>query len=109
MTWEELVTLPIETGENVQIVRAEGADAVSLQLPPVGWFVSMKTTAELNVGIYQGVDNCLVGTRVVALEEVAPDALRAEIAEVRAKQFAALLAKNFWPRSSKPPDNPKRW
>jgi hypothetical protein len=109
MTWEELVTLLIETGENVHVVRAEGADAVSLQLPPAGWFVSMKATAELNVGVYEGADNRLVGTRVVALEEVAADGLRAEIAELRAKQFAALFAKDFWPRSSEPPDHPKRW
>ncbi len=109
MTWEQLVTLLIETGENVHVVRAEGADAVSLQLPPAGWFVSMKATGKLNVGVYEGDDNRLVGTRVVALGDVTPDALRAEVAEVRARQFSALFAKDFWPPLGDPPDSARRW
>lgn len=108
MTWEQLVALLIETGENVHVFRAEGADAVSLQLPPAGWFVSMKVTGELNVGVYEGDDHRLVGTRVVAFGEITPDALRAEVAEVRAKQFAALFAKDLWPLSGKPPNSPRR-
>lgn len=109
MTWEELVTLLIETGEKVHIVRAEGADAVSLQLPPAGWFASMKATGELNVGVYEGADNRLVGTRVVALAALDPDVLRAEVAEVRSRQFSALFAKDFCPPSIEPPDSPRRW
>ncbi|MDQ3623319.1 MAG: hypothetical protein M3463_12650 [Verrucomicrobiota bacterium] len=69
----------------------------------------MKTTGELNVGVYEGADNRLVGTRVVPLEKVTPDALRAEVAEVRARQFAALFVKDFWPPSAAPPDLPRRW
>ena len=109
MTWEEVVSLLISTGANVHVVRAEGADAVSLQLPPAGWFVSMKETGALNLGVYEGDDNRLVGTRTLPLEEVTPEFLRAEVEEVRAKQVAAIFAQEFWSPSTDPPEPPKRW
>lgn len=109
MTWEEVVSLLISTGSKVHVVRGDGADAVSLQLPPAGWFVSMKSTGALNVGVYEGEDNRLVGTRVVTLDELTPELLRAEVEEVRAKQVAANFAEQFWSPSTDPKQPPKRW
>ena len=109
MTWEEVVSLLISTGSNVHVVRAEGADAVSLQLPPAGWFVSLKETGALNLGIYEGDDNRLVGTRTMPLEEVTPEFLRAEVDEVQAKQIAAFCAQQFCSPSTDPPEPPIRW
>ncbi len=82
---------------------------MSLPLPPAGWFVSLKETGALNLGIYEGDDNRLVGTRTTPLEEVTPEFLRAEVDEVRAKQIAAIFAQEFWSPSTEPPEPPKRW
>ena len=109
MTWEEVVSLLISTGSKVHVVRGDGADAVSLQLPPIGWFVSMKASGALNVGVYEGDDNRLVGTRTVPLDELTREVLRAEVEEVRAKQIAAIFAQEFWSPSTDPPGPPKRW
>lgn len=109
MTWEELVALLISTGEMVHVIRGDGADAVSLQLPPAGWFVSMRTSGELSVGVYEGEENRLVGTRVLPLGEIDPDMLRAEVAEVRAKQIAAFITRDFWPPADESPPRPRRW
>jgi hypothetical protein len=38
---------------------------VSLQLVPIGWFVSIQSSDVLNTGIYKGEDNRLVGTRTI--------------------------------------------
>lgn len=91
MTWEEIVELFISYGERVHVIRGEGLDAVSLQLVPVAWFVSMKSSGQLNLGIYEGADNRLVGTRVILFAELTPEFLRAEVAAALAKQSLSLL------------------
>lgn len=91
MTWEEIVRLFISLGEKVHIVRGDGLDAVSLQIVPVAWFISMKATGQLNTGIYEGSENRLVGTRAIPFAELTPEFLRAEIADAMAKQVAAML------------------
>ncbi len=69
----------------------------------------MKTSGELNVGVYSGEDNHLVGTRTVPLDELTPKVLRAEVEELRAKQAAAFFVEEFWSQSTNPPKHSKRW
>lgn len=91
MTWEEIVELLISFGEKVHVIRGDNADAVSLQLVPVGWFVSLKSSGVLNTGIYEGKDNRLVGTRTIPFAELTPEFLRQEVARVMGEQVASLL------------------
>lgn len=91
MTWEEIVELLISFGEKVHVIRGDNADAVSLQLVPVAWFVSMKSSGVLNTGIYEGEDNRLVATRTIPFAEITPEFLRQEVANALAKQVASLL------------------
>ena len=60
MTWEEITDLLIPFGEKVHVIRGDDADAVSLQLVPAGWFVSIKSSGVLNTGTYEGKENRLV-------------------------------------------------
>ena len=91
MTWEEIVELLISFGEKVHVIRGDNADAVSLQLAPVGWFVSIKSSGVLNTGIYEGDDNRLVGTRTIPFAELTPEFLRQEVQERIAQQVVSLL------------------
>ena len=79
MTWEELATLLISCQQAVHVVRGDGLDTVSLQLAPVAWFVSIKSSGKLNIGTYEGDDLRLVGTQIIPLEELEPDFLRRKI------------------------------
>ena len=94
MNWEELVELLISFGEKVHVVRGEGADAVSLHLAPVAWFVSIKSSGNLSMGIYEGDDLRLAGTRTIPLSELEPDFLRREVATALAKCIGTLLDQN---------------
>lgn len=91
MTWEEIVRLFISFGENVHIVRGDGLDAVSLQIAPIAWFISMKATGQLNIGIYEGEENRLVGTRAIPFAELTSEFLRSQVQEALAKQVTAML------------------
>ena len=91
MTWEELVEILIGFGERVHVVRGDGMDAVSLQLVPVAWFISMKCTGELNIGIYEGDDHRLVGKRSIPLAELTPEFVREEVSKAFAEQVASML------------------
>ena len=91
MTWEELVTLFISYQQAVHVIRGDGLDAVSLQLAPAAWFVSIKSSGRLNMGIYEGDELRLVGTRTIPLAELEPNFLRREIEEALGEQIAALL------------------
>ncbi len=91
MTWEEIVELLISFGEKVHVIRGDNADAVSLQLVPVGWFVALKSSGVLNMGIYEGDDNRLVGTRTFPYAELTPEFLRQEVQKVMTEQVASLL------------------
>ena len=79
MTWEEITDLLITFGEKVHVIRGDNADAVSLQLAPAGWFVSIKSSGVLNMGTYEGDDNRLVGTRTIPFVELTPEFLREEV------------------------------
>lgn len=91
MTWEEIVEVLISFGEKVHVVRGDNADAVSLQLVPVGWFVSIKSSGVLNTGIYEGDDNRLVGNRTIPFAELTPEFLRQEVQKTIAEQVASFL------------------
>ena len=91
MTWEEIADLLITFGEKVHVIRGDNADAVSLQLVPAGWFVSIKSSGVLNMGTYQGDDNRLVGTRTIPFAELTPDFLRQEVQKVMSEQVLSFL------------------
>jgi hypothetical protein len=92
MTWEELVALFFISYEQpVHVIRGEGLDAVSLQLSPAAWFVSIKSSGRLNIGIYACDELRLVGTRAIPLTELKLSFLRREIEEVLGKQIIAML------------------
>ena len=91
MNWEELVTLFISYQQAVHVIRGDGLDAVSLQLAPAAWFVSIKSSERLNIGVYEGDELRLVGTRTIPLAELEPNFLRREIEEALGKQIVALL------------------
>lgn len=92
MTWEEITDLLISFGEKVHVIRGNDADAVSLQLAPAGWFVSMKSSGVLNIGAYEGEDNRLVGTRTIPFAEITPEFLRQEVQKVMSEQMTSSLA-----------------
>lgn len=75
----------------VHVIRGDGLDAVSLQLAPAAWFVSIKSSGRLNIGIYEGDELRLVGTRTIPLGKVEPNFLRREIEDALGKQIIALL------------------
>ena len=91
MTWEELLSLLSSFGEKLHVIRGDESDAVSLQVVPFAWFVSIKSSGVLNVGTYEGDENRLVGTRSIPLAELTPEFVRAEVAEALGKQIEALL------------------
>ena len=91
MTWEAIADLLIAFGEKVHFVRGDGADAVSLQIVPAGWFVSIKSSGVLNMGTYEGDDNRLVGTRTIPFAELTPDFLRQEVQRVMSEQMTSYL------------------
>ena len=91
MTWEEITELLIAFGETVHVIRGNDADAVSLQLVPTGWFVSIKSSGVLNMGTYEGDDNRLVGTRTIPFAELTPDFLRQEVQKAMSEQVLSYL------------------
>ena len=91
MTWEEITDLLITFGEKVHVIRGDNADAVSLQLVPAGWFVSIKSSGVLNTGTYEGEDNRLIGTRIIPFAELTPEFLRQEVQKTMAEQVASIL------------------
>ena len=80
MTWDELTallsSLAQEHGTEAKVVPLEGLEAVFLHLAPVAWFSSMKFVGALNVGVYQGEENRLVGTEQIPLAELTPEFVR---------------------------------
>lgn len=91
MTWEEITDLLITFGEKVHVIRGDDSDAVSLQLVPAGWFVSIKSSGVLNTGTYKGKDNRLVGKRTIPFAELTPEFLRQEVQKTMAEQVVSFL------------------
>ncbi len=91
MTWEEISDVLIAFSEKVHVVRGDDADAVSLQLVPAGWFVSIKSSGVLNTGTYEGKENRRVGTRTIPFAEITPEFLRHEVQKVMSEQMTTYL------------------
>ena len=95
MTWEELTGLLsglAEEHENkAHVVRRDGMDTIALHFVPVAWFVSMRFTGTLNMGIYQGEENRLVGTEQIPLAELTPAFVRERVEKAAAEQFTLSL------------------
>ena len=95
MTWDELTALLSELAEEhdtkANVVSAEGVETVFLHLPPVAWFCSMKFVGALNIGVYQGEENRLVGTAQIPLAELTPEFVREKVERAAAEQFGLSL------------------
>ena len=62
MTWDELTDLLIKLGKEhdsePRVVRHEDrSDVVALYFVPVAWFISMKFSGALSIGVYEGEQN----------------------------------------------------
>ena len=95
MIWDELIDLlsklAHEHHTEVKIVPIEGLEAVFLHLAPVAWFSSMKFVGALNIGVYQGEENRLVGTEQIPLAELTPEFVRERVGKAAAEQFSLAL------------------
>ena len=93
MTWDELTDLLTRLGEGyglkVHVVRREGLDTVALHIVPVAWFVAMRFTGALNIGVYEGEENRLVGTEQIPLAELTPEFVRDRVDAAVDKAVAA--------------------
>lgn len=109
MTWEELVEVLISFGERVHVVRGDGLDAVNLPVVPVAWFMAMKATGQLNMGIYEGEENRLVGTRSIPLAELTEEFVREEVGKALAEQLSSMLDPQAVADFLKATNREKRW
>ena len=91
MTWEELRDLLLELSGETRVTNALGLDAVALNLVPVAWFISMRLTSTLNIGIYEGADHRLVGTEHLPLAELTPAFVRGRVEHAMAEQVRGML------------------
>ena len=95
MTWDELTALfsklADEHGNELKVIPIEGLEAVFLHLVPVAWFSSMKFAGALNIGVYQGDENRLVGTEQIPLAELTPEFVREKVQAAAVEQFSRLL------------------
>lgn len=93
MNWDELTDLLTRLGEGydlkVHVVRREGLDTVALHIVPVAWFVAMRFTGALNMGVYEGEENRLVGTEQIPLAELTPEFVRDRVDAAMDKAVAA--------------------
>ena len=95
MTWDELSALLSKLAEEhdtkARIIPIEGLEAVFLHLVPVAWFSSMKFAGALNIGVYQGDENRLVGTEQIPLAELTPEFVRERVEKAAVEQFSRCL------------------
>ena len=95
MTWEELTDLLSQLAKEhdteAEVVPIQGLEAVFLHLVPVAWFSSMKFAGALNIGVYEGEENRLVGTEQIPLPELTPKFVRKRVETAAAEQFGLCL------------------
>ncbi len=91
MTWEELRDLLVGLSDETRVASAHGMDTVALNLVPVAWFISMKFSNALNIGIYEGDDHRLVGIEQIPLPELTPSFVRQRVEEAMAEQVRGML------------------
>ncbi len=93
MNYKEVSDLLIEIGAEAgikvyQTGPSSGLAATALYVIPLHWFVALDFTSQLNIGVYDGADLRLVGTRQIPFEELTPDRLRSLVE-------GAILTKMF--------------
>lgn len=95
MTWDELTALLSKLAQQhdteLKVVPIQGLEAVFLHFVPVAWFSSMKFAGALNIGVYQGDENRLVGTEQIPLAELTPEFVHQRVKKAAAEQFSRLL------------------
>ncbi len=91
MDWEELRDLLVELSEETRVATTHGLDAVALNVVPVAWFISMKFTNALSMGIYEGDDHRLVGTGQIPLSELTADFVKNRVEQAMAAQIRGML------------------
>ncbi|MBE7157166.1 MAG: hypothetical protein INR62_01800 [Rhodospirillales bacterium] len=91
MTWEELSDLFTELGEQfdtkVYVTHQHGMSACALHFVPVAWFISMKVTNEMSMGVYEGESNRLCGTGGIPLAELTPEFVREKVGDAAREQL----------------------
>ena len=91
MQWEELRDLLLEMSEETRVSSMHGLDAVALNLVPVAWFISMKFTNALSMGVYEGDDHRLVGTGQIPLSELTAAFVKGRVEQAMAVQIRGML------------------
>ena len=95
MTWEELTALLTELADEyetkIHVTHQHGVSAVALHFVPVAWFISMKLTGELGIGVYEGDENRLVGTGSIPLAELTPEFVRKRVQEAAREQILGTM------------------
>ncbi len=95
MTWDELTALLSKLAQEheteLKVVPIKGLEAVFLHFVPVAWFSSMKFANALNIGVYQGEENRLIGTEQIPLAELTPEFVRERVETAAAEQIGRAL------------------
>ena len=95
MTYEEvaaeLMTLGMQAGEHVYVVKGEHLDTTALYVLPVAWFIAFGPSGEIYIGTYEGPDNRLVGKKRVAFSELTPQFIKDEVTNALAEVVGLLL------------------
>ena len=87
----ELITLGMQAGEHVYVVKGERLDTTALYVLPVAWFIAFGPSGELYMGTYEGPDNRLVGKRSVAFAELTPQLIKEEVSNALAEVVGLML------------------
>ena len=95
MTYEEvaaeLMTLGMQAGEHVFVVKGEHLDTTALYVFPAAWFIAFGPSGELYIGTYEGPDNRLVGKKSVAFSELTPKFIKEEVTNALAEVVGLML------------------
>ena len=96
MTWDELSDLLTTLGKDfdVNVRRAKppvGPETVAMHIVPVAWFVAMRFTGALNIGVYEGDEHRLVGTEQIPLAELTPEFVRERVETACAQCVQQIL------------------
>lgn len=96
MTWDELSDLFTKLGQeyDLKVRRVEasvGPETIAMHIVPLAWFVAMKFTGSLNMGVYEGDEHRLMGTEQIPLAELTPDFVRARVEAACGERVRQML------------------
>ena len=96
MTWDELSDLLTKLGQeyDLEVRRVEssvGPETIALHIVPAAWFVAMKFTGALNIGVYEGDEHRLVGTEQIPLAELTPESIRERVEAACGERVRQML------------------